>query len=212
MITFDVFDREKSRNSARKYLTSDKIPAVLYGRSLKDTLMVSVDRRIFEKLFKEIQPNSLIDLKYKDKSYKVLLKSYTFHLKKDTISHLDLQVVQDNEKIKLQIPFKVSGRAKGIIKGGTLYTYSDSVKVKCLVKDIPNEIIKDITDLDVGEIIYLEDLEKDAKSKVEYLDASDKALVSVTLSSKETSKVNKEKDKENETDKKESKEEVKKDS
>ena len=144
----------------------------------------------------------MINLKYKDKSYKALLKDYTFNLKKDILSHLDLQVVEGEEKVKVQIPFSVSGRAKGITKGGTLYTYSNSVKVKCLVKDIPKEIVKDITELDVGEIIYLNDLEK-SKNKIEYLDAGDKALVSVTLSSKETSKANKEKEEVKETTPKE---------
>lgn len=192
MINLELFDREKQKNSVRKNLRSENIPGTIYGKSFSNPSSIFVDRKNFEKVFKDIQPNSLIDIKYKDKSYKALLKDYSFHLKKDILSHIDLQIVQDKEKVKLQIPFKVSGRAKGITKGGTLYTYSDSIKVKCLVKDIPSEIVKDITELDVGEVIYLNDLESD--SQVEYLDASDKALVSVVLSSRETSKANKEKE------------------
>lgn len=210
MISFDIFDREKQKNASRKHLVSDKIPATIYGKSLKESLVVFVDRKTFEKKKKEIKSNSLLTLKYNDKEYKALLKDYTFHLKKDILTHLDLQVVQEEEKIKLQVPFKVSGRAKGITKGGTLYTYSDNIKVKCLVKDIPAEIVKDITDLDVGEIVYLNDLKNDSSGKVEYLDALDKALVSVNLSSKETSKANKDKEgKVEESKAEESKEEKK---
>lgn len=192
MINLELFDRKKQKNSVRKNLRSEKLPGNIYGKSFSNSLSIFVDRKNFEKVFKDIQPNSLIDVKYNDKNYKALLKDYSFHLKKDILSHIDLQIVQDKEKVKLQIPFKVSGRAKGITKGGTLYTYSDSIKVKCLVRDIPSEIVKDITDLDVGEIIYLNDLE--SENQVEYLDASDKALVSVVLSSRETSKANKEKE------------------
>ena len=183
-ITIKATKRENSKNIARKKLRSNDIPCVFYGYQ-KETLSLMIDRNDFEKKFNNIHANTIIDLEIENNKHQVLLKDFSFNLKARYLQHLDFFAITPGRKIKVKIPLNIKGKAKGIDKGGILQQLTDEISVRCLTEKIPNEISIDVALLDLNEAMYIRELSLDPS--IEILDSNDRALVSVTLSSRAAS-------------------------
>jgi large subunit ribosomal protein L25 len=72
------------------------------------------------------------------------------------VLHLDLHEVAENEKVTVFVPVETTGEAAGVKNGGgTLEHVLHKLKVRCLPKDLPEEILIDVTALEIGKSIHL---------------------------------------------------------
>ncbi len=72
--------------------------------------------------------------------------------------HIDFREISLNEEIVVNVPVKVTGKSKGVERGGFLQVVRYELKISSLPADIPDEIQIDVTDLDIGDSIHIEDL------------------------------------------------------
>src|SRR5690606_26958654 len=70
--------------------------------------------------------------------------------------HFDFHALDVNKKITVNVPVRISGKAKGVKEGGILEEILREIPVECLPKDIPNSFEVDVADLDVGHSIHVE--------------------------------------------------------
>lgn len=70
-----------------------------------------------------------------------------------SILHADFLAVGDDTEITAQLPVVFTGEAKGVKLGGQLEQMLYSIEIKCLPKDLPETILGDVSDLDVGEVL-----------------------------------------------------------
>lgn len=146
---------------ARALRREGKIPAVLYGPKT-EPMLLSVDTRELETAIKtsgmgEVLLNlSVTDVK--GAARPVMLKE----LQKDPVSrvflHADFLEIDMARKILLKVPVVTVGKSKGVETGGVLQTIRRELEVLCLPLEIPETIEIDITDLDVGDSVHVEDL------------------------------------------------------
>jgi large subunit ribosomal protein L25 len=101
----------------------------------------------------------LAEIQLNGKSYKAILKDSQFGPLKDELLHLDFQVLQDNVKVKVAIPLILKGTPKGIIEGGRLEQPYRKLTIFALPKDIPNVIEVDVTDMGLGSIKRIKELQ-----------------------------------------------------
>jgi len=92
------------------------------------------------------------------KTYRVIVQEYQKHPVTNTLTHVDLRVVQDDVVSKYLVPVKVTGIAKGLKNKGILVQSKRRIAVKCAGKDLPNAFTLDVTDLDVGDFILIRDI------------------------------------------------------
>ena len=59
----------------------------------------------------------------------------------------------------MNVPIHFAGVAKGTKEGGLLELLYRSIEITCLPKDIPDEIVIDITHLGVGESLHFKDVQ-----------------------------------------------------
>jgi len=66
-----------------------------------------------------------------------------------------------NTKVKINVPVRAEGEdaSPGVKKGGFAWKVSKFLEVRCLGKDIPPEIVINVASLDVGEKVFLRDLD-----------------------------------------------------
>ena len=57
----------------------------------------------------------------------------------------------NDKTIKFEIPIKVEGSSPGIAKGGKLEFKTRKLKVKGLAQTLPDYVVVDISDLDLGK-------------------------------------------------------------
>ncbi|MCK3682892.1 50S ribosomal protein L25/general stress protein Ctc [Maribellus sp. YY47] len=163
------------KKDAKKLRAEEKAPAVLYGG--ETPIHFSVDFAEMRQLI--YTPNVfLIDLEIDGKSYKAIMQDIQWHPVEEVILHVDFLQIAEDKPIKVAVPVKISGHAKGIRVGGKLNTNLRRLKVKALSTDLPDTIDIDVTKLGLGQSIKVADLKSD---KVEFLDPKSNVIVSVAM-------------------------------
>ena len=147
-----------------------------------------VDKKLFDKaMHTSAGHNAIINLKFGDKSDKVIVKEIQRYPIDDSIIHVDFQRISLTEKIEVMVPVHVKGTSKGVEeKGGVLEHLVREVRVKCLPTNIPPDFIIDVTNLDIGEGIAISQIP--LEEGVEVLHEGDLIVINVVASTKEEEK------------------------
>jgi len=148
---------------ARKLRHSGKIPAILYGRG-HDGVSLSLDSYELNQLLSTAGARtSVLELQVtggeRTGTQNVLIKEVQKHPYKDLILHMDLLEVAMDELISVMVPIETVGTAKGVrLEGGILEMKRRELEISCLPNIIPDSIVIDITELDIGDTIHVEDI------------------------------------------------------
>jgi len=103
----------------------------------------------------------VIDLTFDGETRKAVLKDIQFHPLTDSILHIDLQEVYDDKPVTVEVPVHVEGHAVGVKAGGKLYLSMKKVKVKGIYSKLPETILVNVEDLQIGQSIKVRDLQFD---------------------------------------------------
>lgn len=157
--------------SSGRLRVAGSVPAVVYGKS-KNPENVSVDARELRQLLRTIGNNTpVVQLKVGDAEPRTsVIKEVQRHPIKDSYIHVDFQEIGAEEYVAIEVPVHPIGEAWGVKnENATVETVSQTVRVRCLPKDIPASIDVDITELKVGDTLHVSQLP--AIEGVQYMDA-----------------------------------------
>jgi large subunit ribosomal protein L25 len=90
-----------------------------------------------------------------------VVKDLQMHPAKPQVLHVDLQRVFDNEKIRLRLPIHFKGEAgsPGVkLQGGLISHRLADIEVQCLPKDLPEEIVLDLSQMKLNETKHISDI------------------------------------------------------
>src|SRR5665647_712870 len=105
------------KKEAKLLRSQEIVPAVLYGAG--EPIHFSVPFSEMRQLV--YTPGVfLIDLEIEGTIYPALMQDVQWHAVEEQILHVDFLKIEDNKKVKIDIPVKVVGLAKGIKAGGKL--------------------------------------------------------------------------------------------
>lgn len=161
------------KTGSRKVRKEENVPCILYGE--KTSVYFSVN----EKELKEAiyTPNVyLINLDIDGKKYEAKIQDIQFHPVTDVPIHLDFLLIDKAKKVTVELPVRVQGNSVGVREGGKLVQELRKLKVKGLVKDLPEEINIDITNLGLGKSMRVGDL---TLKNIELLNIKTNPVVSV---------------------------------
>lgn len=99
-----------------------------------------------------------IELTVNGKTCMAVLKDLQFHPVKDTILHMDLLQVNDQKPVVISVPVRLEGHAKGVKAGGKLTLSMKKIKVKAIYTEIPERLIVNVDDLELGKTLQIGDL------------------------------------------------------
>ncbi len=163
------------KKESRKLRSQENIPAVLYGGI--EPLHFSVSFSELRKLV--YTPNVyLIDLDIEGEIYPALMQDVQWHAVEEQILHVDFFKIDAKKPVKIEVPIKVTGLAKGIKAGGKLKTTMRRLKVKALAENLPDNVVIDVTKLGIGQSIKVGDL---SLNNVEFLDNKSNVVVGVIV-------------------------------
>ncbi len=125
-----------------------KVPAVLYGRGIKNQNL-EFNAVLFGKIYEEAGSNTIIDLVINgEDSVKVLISDTQQDPVTDNITHIDLQQVRMDEKITANVEIEFIGEAPAVkTDGGVFISNLNEIEIKCLPLDLIHEIKVDISKL-----------------------------------------------------------------
>ena len=171
-IVLNVEVREQTgTGAARVVRRSGKVPGVLYGGD-KDPVAISVPANEFRKaLYTGKLLGHLVTLKYGKETQPVIAKAIDMHPVTDEPWHFDLYRVDEHQQIKISVPvhFINHDESPGLKRGGTLNVVRHDVELSCPADAIPEELIFDLTGLEIGDTIRISgfDLPKGVEATVD---------------------------------------------
>jgi large subunit ribosomal protein L25 len=168
----------EKRDPAQKLLEG-LIPAVFYGPK-EEATSVSVNKKDFEKLWKEAGESSIISLEGVGDLKDSLIQDVQVHPVSGQVLHADFYVIEKGKKLTVSIPLEFIGTSKAVKDlGGTLVKALHEIEVEVLPKDLPQHIEVDIEALvDFDSHISVKDLK--LPSGVEVLTEPDESVASVS--------------------------------
>ncbi len=133
------------------------IPGILYGGK-KDNINISLKKLHFKDIIKtETFMSKVVDLDIDGNSEKVLPRDIAYDPVSDEPIHIDFMRIMKGSRLTLEIPVKFINHDKspGLKKGGVLNTVRRKVELKCPAENIPNEIVVDLNNTEIGTSIKI---------------------------------------------------------
>lgn len=140
---------EKRSQEVKAKALRDKgvLPAVVYGRSEEST-PVSVDAKVFSKLYKQAGESSVITLKGLGADKQVLIQEVAFDAVSGAPVHADFYAIQKGQKVTVAVPFEFEGVSPAVKDlGGILTKVMHELELTCEPADLPHAITVDISKL-----------------------------------------------------------------
>ena len=149
---------EFGKKAAKAFRREGLIPCVIYGGS--EEIAFTVDAKEIKPLI--YTPNSyIVELNFDGKTEKAVMREVQFHPVREQILHIDFYRVQEGKPVAISIPVRLSGTAEGVKIGGKLALSARKLMVKAMVDRLPDEIVVDVTPLQVGQTIFVGDLKQE---------------------------------------------------
>ena len=159
-ITIKGSKRESVGKVATKALrNAGQVPCVLYGGG--EALHFAAPELGFSKLV--YTPNAhtvVLELEGGEK-INAILQDIQFHPLSDSILHADFYRLFDDKEVTMEIPVRLTGNSRGVRNGGTLRIVNRKLRVKALPANLPDFIEADITEMRIGNKMYIGTIAQD---------------------------------------------------
>jgi large subunit ribosomal protein L25 len=159
-VPLNAFPRALARRGGVKKLrSSGRIPAVIYGRESKPQNLEVDAREMGDLMLHSASENILVDISVKDDAKPkrlAMVQEIQHHPLTGHFLHVDFHEVSENEKVVVMAPVETVGEAAGVkTGGGVLEHVLFKLKVRALPKDIPDQIVIDVSALELGRAIHI---------------------------------------------------------
>ena len=150
----------RGNSPARALRRDGNLPSVIYGPG-KETVAISVSVYDMEQVIKKTKTLQVfVNLAIEGQGTRsAMLKELQRHPVSGNFIHADFYEVAMDRKINVMIPIVTVGQSKGVELGGMLQIIRHEVEAYCIPSNIPEVIEIDITDLDIGESVHVEDIQ-----------------------------------------------------
>jgi large subunit ribosomal protein L25 len=152
---------EQGSGASRRLRNAGFVPGIVYGGT-EAPKNIKVDHNaLFHALKKEAFHSSILDLEVDGKAEKVLLRDFQTHAYKQLVMHVDFQRVDPNQKIHVKVPLHfVNAEVSPAVKlaGGIVSHVMNELDVSCLPKDLPEFIEVDLSKMESGASLHLNEI------------------------------------------------------
>ena len=150
--------REKvGKGSAREARRQGNIPAVIYGDKKSPVPIILEQKILARQLGTGGFFNTLFDIDINGELNRVLPRDVQLHPVTDVPEHVDFLRVSASTKISVEVPVEFIGDdvSPAIKGGGVLNVVRYSVEVSCTPDLIPNNLIIDLSNSEIGDSLHI---------------------------------------------------------
>ncbi|MGA9777686.1 MAG: 50S ribosomal protein L25 [Limisphaerales bacterium] len=169
------------RGGVKKLRDTGRVPAIIYGRQDKPQNLEINAKEIGDLIHRSASENLLVDLSVENDARAkrlALVQEIQHHPLDGKVLHVDFHEVAENEKVIIQVPLETVGEAAGVKNsGGVLEHVMFKLKVRSLPKDLPEQIVIDVSHLELGKAIHLGEIKVPAGVEI----IGDKSMPVVTV-------------------------------
>ena len=161
--------QETGKGMARALRRDERVPAIVYGSKV-DSVMLSIGTVDFDRIVRDngIQGVFLklaVDGEGK-KTRTVMLKEVQMDVFQKEYLHVDFHEIDMETKVSVEVPVRIIGEAQGVIEGGVLQIIRRELVVFCKPVDVPDYIAIDVSDMEIGDAVHVEEIVLDEKIEI----------------------------------------------
>jgi large subunit ribosomal protein L25 len=159
-ITINGSQRESVGKVATKALrNAGMVPCVVYGGD--KPVHFSAPELSFKNLIYTPDVHTVVLALEDGTKVNAILQDIQFHPVSDRILHMDFYQIYDDKEVMMEIPVRVTGNSRGVRNGGVLRIVTRKLRIKALPANLPDFIEADITEMKIGEKMYITDVKSD---------------------------------------------------
>lgn len=148
--------RESVGKKATKALrNAGLVPCVVYGGD--EPIHFSAPELAFKNLVYTPDAHT-VEIELDGVTVQAILQDIQFHPVTDRILHIDFYQIFEGKEVTMNIPVHFTGNSKGVRNGGVLRKTNRVLRVKALPKNLPDFLEADITNLKIGNKLYIGEL------------------------------------------------------
>ena len=173
--------RTPGSRESRRIRREGQIPAVVYGKDVSDPVAVAVDAHdLHMALQTEAGSNAIISLEIEGgDTLTTMARIIERHPFRNEYRHVDFVTVDLSQKVTAEVTIQFEGTPAGVREGGVFSPRRTQVSIEVLPTEIPGFIPLDVSDVELGGSLRVEDLPE--IEGVEYLDELEAVVMSVTV-------------------------------
>ncbi len=177
-ITINGSQRESVGKVSTKALrNAGMVPCVVYGGD--KAVHFSAEELAFSKLVFTPNAHTVVIALDNGTSINAILQDIQFHPVSDKILHVDFYQLFDDKEVTMNIPVNIIGNAPGVLAGGVLNRNQRKLRVKALPANLPDFIDADVSELNIGNKLYITAL---ANDKYTFLQPDNTVVAQVRVS------------------------------
>jgi len=176
-ITIQGTKRESvGKKSTKALRDAELVPCVVYGGI--ETLNFSTPEKSFKKLVYTPEAH-MVSIEVDGKTIPAVLQDIQFHPITDKILHVDFYQLSEDKPVIMEVPVRITGRAKGVVRGGAMRQSFRKLKLKAIPANLPDEVVIDVTKLNIGNKIYVGDIKNESYT---FMHPDNAVIVAVKMS------------------------------
>ena len=152
---------ERGKGPCARLRSNGLVPGVFYN-SKGENISFTVDNMALGKVFEKVRYSKMLELQIEVdgqvQKRNALFKKLVKHPVKRRYDHVDFIGIELDKEVQVTIPVEAVGRAKGVVLGGKLEILEERVLVRCLPTMIPDSVVVDVTNLDIGDKFFVDQL------------------------------------------------------
>jgi len=163
------------KRATKAYRAEGKVPCVMYGQG------ENINFTVYESDFQHLvyTPNSyLVRLDIEGRLFLAKVQELQFHPVSEAIIHADFYHINVDEKVKVEMPIRITGNSPGVREGGKLNVKMRKLSVLGYIKDLPDFIEVNVDSLELGKNVRVREIEMGALTA---LDTPENSVVSVNV-------------------------------
>lgn len=166
------------KGAARVIRRNGMVPGILYGLQKDNTLLQIDERSLHTAMSVEGFESSLIDLEIGDIGSEIaIIKEIQRDPVNRKILHTDFIRISLEQEITVRIPVVSIGNPLGVkVSGGVQEFTHRELEIRCLPTAIPEHIELDVTDMVIGDLIRVSDINP---GEIEILDDPETIITTI---------------------------------
>jgi large subunit ribosomal protein L25 len=157
-LTLSAETRDRGGKGASRALRREgRVPAVVYGGKQEPVSIHVEEKELVRKLGTGHFFNSIVEITVGGETVRTLPKDVAFHPVSDRPLHADFLRLSANAQVHVEVPviFANEEKSPGLKKGGVLNIVRHELELVCDADKIPDDIVIDVTGLDIGDSIHI---------------------------------------------------------
>lgn len=163
LLKLNVQERTKLGKGPNRRLRNEGMVPGIYYDAKGANIPVKAQMVPLQKAYAALGNSTVFDLVLEKDGATETMPALLWRVRNEPVmgvpEHVDFFGVDLTQELKVAVHFEVIGTAAGIKQGGVLELFRETIEVVCKPMDIPESIQLDVTELNMGENIHIEDVQ-----------------------------------------------------